>query len=146
MASHPEFVFPQSGALPYLLDGEHVDVVLITSRATGDWIFPKGVIDPGETPESTAVRETEEEAGVVGALTGGPLGSYQQEKWGGLAIVEIYPLLVDEILDEWDEQDARQRVTVAVDEAKRIVARRLLPIVGAFERFLQGGDWSIEPA
>jgi 8-oxo-dGTP pyrophosphatase MutT (NUDIX family) len=33
-------------------------------RRRGQWVLPKGHIEPGETPESAAIREVEEEAGV----------------------------------------------------------------------------------
>jgi diadenosine hexaphosphate hydrolase (ATP-forming) len=38
--------------------------VLILRHYRGEWIFPKGHIDPGETPLQAALREVEEEAGV----------------------------------------------------------------------------------
>ena len=38
-------------------------VLLIRDR-NGFWVFPKGHIDPGETPEEAEVREVLEEAGV----------------------------------------------------------------------------------
>jgi 8-oxo-dGTP pyrophosphatase MutT (NUDIX family) len=39
--------------------------LVITSRSNPDrWLFPKGHIDPGETPERAAEREVLEEAGV----------------------------------------------------------------------------------
>ncbi len=39
---------------------------LVVQSATNpdDWVLPKGHIEPGETPEETAVREVQEEAGV----------------------------------------------------------------------------------
>ncbi|MDP2585642.1 MAG: NUDIX domain-containing protein, partial [Candidatus Levybacteria bacterium] len=33
------------------------------------WVFPKGLIDEGETKEATAIREVKEEAGVDGKIT-----------------------------------------------------------------------------
>jgi 8-oxo-dGTP pyrophosphatase MutT (NUDIX family) len=58
-------VRPVDGAREYLL---------VESRASpGEWVLPKGHIDPGETAEMTAVREVQEEAGVravVVALAG----------------------------------------------------------------------------
>jgi 8-oxo-dGTP pyrophosphatase MutT (NUDIX family) len=33
-----------------------------------DWIFPKGHVEAGETPEEAAIRELREEAGVVGEV------------------------------------------------------------------------------
>lgn len=46
---------------------QHGHVLLVRrKRAEGDlsWQFPAGVIEPGETPEEAAVRETDEETGV----------------------------------------------------------------------------------
>jgi 8-oxo-dGTP pyrophosphatase MutT (NUDIX family) len=33
-------------------------------RIRGQWVLPKGHIEPGETPEAAAAREVQEEAGV----------------------------------------------------------------------------------
>ncbi len=41
-----------------------IEVVLISVGPEGRWQLPKGLIDPGETPEMAAVREIREEAGV----------------------------------------------------------------------------------
>ncbi len=41
----------------------HGEVLVIRHR-NGDWVFPKGHLDPGESPLQAAVREVEEEAGV----------------------------------------------------------------------------------
>lgn len=39
--------------------------VLLLRHVSGSWVFPKGHIEPGEGPLETALREIEEEAGVV---------------------------------------------------------------------------------
>ncbi len=36
----------------------------------GDWVLPKGKVEPGETLEETALREVEEETGCSARLTG----------------------------------------------------------------------------
>ena len=41
--------------------------VLVLGHRNGTWVFPKGHIDPGETGLKAALREVEEEAGVVAA-------------------------------------------------------------------------------
>ena len=45
-----------------------VDVVLIRVGPKNRWQLPKGLVERGESPETTAVREVHEEAGVDGKL------------------------------------------------------------------------------
>jgi 8-oxo-dGTP pyrophosphatase MutT (NUDIX family) len=49
------------------------DKLVILQRFNGVWLFPKGHIDPGETPEQAAVREVKEECGLSAEIIG-PLG------------------------------------------------------------------------
>lgn len=45
--------------------GGEREYLLVEARGSGgEWVLPKGHIEPGETPEAAAVREVEEEAGV----------------------------------------------------------------------------------
>lgn len=46
------------------VDGE-LRVLVAHRPRYGDWSLPKGKADPGESPEATAVREVEEETGVL---------------------------------------------------------------------------------
>jgi 8-oxo-dGTP pyrophosphatase MutT (NUDIX family) len=41
-----------------------VQVAIVSVKPSLRWQLPKGIVDPGETPEITAVREVREEAGV----------------------------------------------------------------------------------
>ena len=41
-----------------------VQMVIVSVKPSLRWQLPKGIVDPGETPEFTAVREVREEAGV----------------------------------------------------------------------------------
>lgn len=43
-------------------------ILLISTQAGRRWQLPKGHIEPGETPEETAVREVREETGVTGRV------------------------------------------------------------------------------
>jgi 8-oxo-dGTP diphosphatase len=40
------------------------EVLVVYRRSYGDWTFPKGKADPGESDEACAVREVEEETGL----------------------------------------------------------------------------------
>ena len=44
--------------------GWEAAITLVASRSKPRWQLPKGLVDPGETPEIAAVREVREEAGV----------------------------------------------------------------------------------
>lgn len=50
-----------AGGVVFRPDG----AVLVLRHIEGTWVFPKGHIDPGETALGAALREVEEEAGVV---------------------------------------------------------------------------------
>ena len=64
-------------------NGRGIAVLLVTSKKEdGHWIFPKGHIEPGESAEAAALRETSEEAGVEGELLG-QVGEPLEFTWGG---------------------------------------------------------------
>jgi 8-oxo-dGTP pyrophosphatase MutT (NUDIX family) len=65
----------QAGGIAVRRDRERWSVLLVRARKDPSvWIFPKGHIEPGETPDDAALRETQEEAGVNGELVG-PIGA-----------------------------------------------------------------------
>ena len=48
--------------------GSESEVLLVHRPQYGDWTFPKGKVEPGESDEECAVREVEEETGLLCAL------------------------------------------------------------------------------
>jgi 8-oxo-dGTP pyrophosphatase MutT (NUDIX family) len=116
----------QSGALPYtVLDGRVV-FLLVTSRRTGRWIFPKGSISAGMTAWDSAAKEAFEEAGVIGEIGTEPVGTYQNTDKGQLVDIDLYPLRVSEQFDSWDEMDQRLRHWALLAEVRRLLAERAL--------------------
>jgi 8-oxo-dGTP pyrophosphatase MutT (NUDIX family) len=111
----------QSCVVPYRVAETSVTFALITSRNTGRWIVPKGTVEPNMTAAASAAKEALEEAGLLGTTGAQPLGEYFYSKFGRVYRVEIYPFLVTQQLDDWDEKHFRTREWVnAVDALSRI--------------------------
>ncbi len=59
----------QAGTVVFRAVGGRLEVLVIRARRDpGHRIFPKGHIDPGEDAAGAALREAEEEAGVIGRV------------------------------------------------------------------------------
>lgn len=57
--------FSHAGGIVIKSDGKHRKFLLVSSsKNPKHWVFPKGHIESGETPESASLREVREEAGV----------------------------------------------------------------------------------
>jgi len=116
---------PQAGAIPYTLVNGTPVFLLITSRGTGRWIFPKGTLIEGYEPWQVAAREAFEEAGVEGDVEPTPIGSYRGLK-GSIRTapieVRMYPLRVVRQVDDWPERDKRPRHWVILPEARRLLS------------------------
>ncbi|GMQ11599.1 hypothetical protein CsSME_00054172 [Camellia sinensis var. sinensis] len=69
-----------------------------------------------ETMEEAALRETKEEAGVVGILEN-QLGKwrFKSKSQGTFHDAYMFPLLVEEQLDVWPEKNARRRIWVSLN-------------------------------
>lgn len=122
MLKKPDCWYEQSGVIPYrrhpqCSPGGHIEVLLITTRKGKRWVIPKGIIEPAMTPEESAAKEAFEEAGVEGVISATAIGVYMYEKWGGTCQVEVFPMSVTRVLEEWPEADFRTREWMSIDEA-----------------------------
>jgi phosphohistidine phosphatase len=120
----PDWIYAQSAILPYRLQGDDVEILIITSRKGMRWVLPKGIIEPGMSAAASAAKEAMEEAGVSGRVIGRSLGRYSHQKWGGTCSVEVFPMEVTRELEQWPESAFRRREWVTREEA----IKRLRPV------------------
>lgn len=53
-----------AGGVPFRWRDTEPEIVIVSVKPKMRWQLPKGIVDPGESPEVTAVREVKEEGGV----------------------------------------------------------------------------------
>jgi len=61
-------VIRAAGGVPVRATPAGLQVLVVHRPHYGDWTFPKGKCEPGESDEACAIREVEEETGLVCAL------------------------------------------------------------------------------
>jgi 8-oxo-dGTP pyrophosphatase MutT (NUDIX family) len=113
-AQPKETLFQQYAALPYRVRDGELQILLVTSRQTHRWIIPKGWPKKGMKGPDVAASEAFEEAGLVGTVARKKIASFDYVKridavQKKLCTVDVYPLAVEQILDEWPEKGQRQR-------------------------------------
>lgn len=102
----------QVGALPIRDLGAGLEVCLVTTRETHRWTIPKGWPMRGRKDREAAEIEAKEEAGVVGAASSKPLGSFLYWKRFPeqleLVRVKVFRLDVTRQLSDWKESAERR--------------------------------------
>jgi len=128
----------QASALPFRIYKDKLQILIITSRNGKKWIIPKGIIEPGDTDRYTALKETQEEAGVNGKVIKEMIGSYSYEKWKTLCEVSVFPLKVTEVYDQWDEDHIRKRKWVSAKRAaKKVSPKKLALLIKEFVKRME---------
>ena len=112
--------YNQSGVIPYRINNDHVELLMITSAKKKKWIFPKGIIESHFSAADSAAKEAFEEAGVKGKIFPEMLGTYTYKKWAGLCQVQLYLMEVQEIFKDWPEADFRKRKWVSLKQAIKL--------------------------
>ncbi|MBO9435556.1 NUDIX hydrolase [Ruegeria sp. R13_0] len=115
-------VLPQAAALCYRLSRGRPEVLLITSRRAQRWIIPKGWLIYGLSASETAAQEAWEEAGVIGTCVPVKLGQFPMAKTCAkrgpvLCAVDVYPLHVDHVQNQFPETGQRKRKWCTLQKA-----------------------------
>jgi 8-oxo-dGTP pyrophosphatase MutT (NUDIX family) len=89
-ASRP--IVAQAGGIVLREDPDAARFLIVRARRNPEhWIFPKGIVEPGETAEAAAIREVREEAGVA-ATPLAPLGAVEYADRARTVRVEYFLL------------------------------------------------------
>jgi phosphohistidine phosphatase len=121
MKKKPDYYYGQSGVIPYRIKKKELEILLISTRSGKNWTIPKGIIlDKLEDSES-AVKEAFEEAGLIGNLDETISWQFRFRKWGGICDVKLYPMHVEKELDDFPENEFREKKWLSVDEAVKLV-------------------------
>jgi 8-oxo-dGTP pyrophosphatase MutT (NUDIX family) len=132
-------LYRQAAVIPFRIRDERVEIALVTTLSGKRWVVPKGSLDEGEHSRDAAIRETEEEAGLIGYLERKPLGRYHFTRSNERYVVEVYLMRVTRVLDYWLEAKVRRRRWIGVDKAAALVGTELQPFVHLVERLVQSG-------
>ncbi len=117
--------------IPLRRRDSRLEFCLITSLRKRRWIFPKGIVERGETFVDAARKEAWEEAGVRGRLVGSILGQFEDRKWGAQLLVDVVVMEVEQSDPQWTESSQRSRRWVQYEDAQRMVRKP------ALKRFLE---------
>ena len=132
-------LYRQAAVIPFRIRDERVEIALITTLSGKRWVIPKGSLDEGERSRDAALRETEEEAGLIGDLERKPLGRYHFTRANERYVVEVYLMRVTIVLDHWLEAGVRRRRWIAIDKAAALVGTDVQPFLRLVERLFQSG-------
>jgi len=131
--------YRQAAVIPLRLRDERVEIALITRLSGKGWGVPKGSLEAGEQSRDAAIRETEEEAGLIGILEPKALGRYHYTRSNEEYVVEVYLMRVTVVLDHWAEAGMRERRWIAIDKAAALLATEVQPFIETVERLIQSG-------
>lgn len=114
------------GALPYRFRNQQLEIVLITTRRRKRWIFPKGHVEKRLTSTKVAELEAFEEAGVVGRIGKRDSREFAVRRGSRKVRLRVFPMKLDQMLEDWPEADERQRIVLRIDEALKVIKGKSL--------------------
>jgi 8-oxo-dGTP diphosphatase len=110
-----------AGAIPWRVNKDSLEVLLIHRPRYDDWSWPKGKIDDGETVPECAIREVEEEIGLTAAL-GIPLPPIHYHVPAGLKVVHYWAVDADGATLRPDGKEVDSVMWCAPEKAARLLS------------------------
>jgi phosphohistidine phosphatase len=117
--------------IPYRVRDGKPEILVIASSKKHHLVVPKGIKDPGLSPQASAAKEALEEAGIEGEVADTALGSYSCEKWGATCTVTVYPMKVTRVIaeEEWEESHRGRQWVSPEKAASQLKQQELRPLV-----------------
>lgn len=138
LRDRPAYYYTQSAVIPYRVRDGEVEIMVIASSKKKHLVVPKGIKDPGLTPQASAALEALEEAGIEGEVADAALGSYTCEKWGATCTVTVYPMKVIRVItkEQWQESHRGRQWMSPKKAASQLKQAELGPLVRKLEAML----------
>ncbi len=130
----PAYYYTQSSVIPYRMAGGKPQILMVLSSKKKHFVVPKGIQEPGLSPQASAAREAFEEAGVEGRVGNDPVGAYECRKWGATCTVVVYPMEVTRVIpeQEWEERHRGRQWVTPEEAAARLKQPELAQLVSNF--------------
>jgi len=141
LRDRPAYYYTQSSVIPYRVRDGKPEILVIASSKKNHLVVPKGIKDPGLSPQESAAKEAWEEAGIEGEVAETALGSYSCEKWGATCTVAVYPMKVTRVIpeEEWEENHRGREWVTPAQAASQLKQEELRPLVNKLNSQLSQG-------
>ena len=138
LRDRPAYYYTQSSVIPYRVRDGKPEILVIASSKKHHMVVPKGIQEPGLSPQASAAQEALEEAGVEGEVADAVLGSYTCRKWGATCSVAVYPMKVTRVIakEEWEESHRGRRWMSPAKAASHLKQAELVPLLKKLEDML----------
>ena len=136
----PDYYYRQSSVIPYRMQPNGLEILMVRSSSNRHWVVPKGIADPGMTAQDSALNEALEEAGVQGRIVGEPLGRYEYPKWGASCSVQVYAMQVTRELPESEWQERHRGRRWVTPEMALLLLRQASALAPMIERLAARHD------
>ena len=105
---------------------KHRKLVLITSKKAESWILPKGNPEKTRSDREQAREEAFEEAGLEGTVN---WKYYEFDVHGKVKKLRIFPMKVENLLDDYPEKNQRKRILIPFGKAEKIATKEMSGII-----------------
>lgn len=131
LRKRPAYYYTQSSVIPYRFVDGTLRILVISSSNNKHLVIPKGIKDPGLSPQASAAKEAKEEAGVEGTVAEQAIGRYLYQKWGATCAVEVFPMRVTRVIPEaeWEEEHRGREWMDPESAANKIKQPELKPML-----------------